>query len=184
MRNSSRIITKPRSNWGCPARRIRAHRAKNHSRWNRSPSSWSMRRFRERLAVGGYEVVSNTTARNSRTYDGRPACCGNNNCQPICPIAAQYDGGVAAETAEAAGAKIIPNAVVYRIEHDPQGGIAAVPYHDPDKNSSRVIGRVFILAANGIESPKLLLLSASDKYPKGLANSSATVGRNLMDHPR
>src|ERR1700730_18541623 len=69
---------------------------------------WSMRRFRERLAVGGYEVVSNTTARNSRTYDGRPACCGNNNCQPICPIAAQYDGGVAAETAEAAGAKIIP----------------------------------------------------------------------------
>ena len=44
-------------------------------------------------------------------------------------------------------------------EHDPQGRIAAVHYYDPDKNSSRVIGRVFILAANGIESPKLLLLS-------------------------
>ncbi|MCW3474899.1 GMC family oxidoreductase [Limobrevibacterium gyesilva] len=144
---------------------------------------WAMRRFRERLAAGGYEVVSNTTARNSRTYDGRPACCGNNNCQPICPIGAQYDGGVAASAAEAAGAKIIPNAVVYRIEHDPQGRIVAVHYYDPNKTSYRVTGKTFILAANGIESPKLLLMSASDKYPKGLANGSDMVGRNLMDHP-
>ena len=144
---------------------------------------WAMRRFRERLAPGGYDVVSNTTARNSRTFDGRPACCGNNNCQPICPIAAQFDGGVAVATAEAAGVKIVANAVVYRIEHDPKGRIAAVHYYDPNKSSTRVSGKIFILAANGIESPKLLLMSASDKFPNGVANSSGTVGRNLMDHP-
>jgi choline dehydrogenase-like flavoprotein len=46
-----------------------------------------------------------------------------------------------------------------------------------------VTGNTFIVAANGIESPRLLLLSASDKFPKGLANSSDMVGRNLMDHP-
>jgi len=109
--------------------------------------------------------------------------CGNNNCQPICPIDAQYTGGIAAATAAKAGAKLIPNAVVYRIEPDPQGRIAAVHYYDPNKNSTRVTGKAFILAANGIESPKLLLLSASDKYPNGLANSSDTVGRNLLDHP-
>ncbi len=74
----------------------------------------------------------------------------------------------------------MPNAVVYRIEHDPQGRIVAVHYYDPDKSSHRVTGKVFILAANGIESPKLLLMSASDKYPDGLANSSGMVGRNLM----
>jgi choline dehydrogenase-like flavoprotein len=144
---------------------------------------WAMRRFRERLAAGGYEVVSNTTARNSRPYDGRPACCGNNNCQPICPIDAQYTGGIAAAAAENAGAKILPNAVVYRIEHDAQGRIAAVHYYDPDKKTYRVTGRSFILASNGIESPKLLLLSRSEKFPKGIANSSDMVGRNLMDHP-
>ncbi|HST27590.1 MAG TPA: GMC family oxidoreductase [Rudaea sp.] len=143
---------------------------------------WSMRRFRERLAPE-YAVVDNTVARNSRPYDGRPACCGNNSCQPICPINAQYTGGVAADAAEAAGARLLPNAVVYRIEHDAGGRIAAVHYYDPDKTSHRVIGKQFILAANGIESPKLLLLSTSDKYPKGLANSSDMVGRNLMDHP-
>ncbi|HEY8230659.1 MAG TPA: GMC family oxidoreductase [Rhodanobacteraceae bacterium] len=143
---------------------------------------WSMRRFRERLAPV-YPVVANTVARNSRSYGGRPACVGNNSCQPICPVNAQYLGINAVEAAEAAGAKVIPNAVVYRIEPDAKGRIAAVHYYDPDKKSHRVTGKEFILAANGVESPKLLLLSANDKYPNGIANRSGMVGRNLMDHP-
>lgn len=143
---------------------------------------YAMRRLRERLA-SDYQVVSNTTARNSRPYDGRPACCGNNSCQPICPIDAQYHGGLAAEAAEGAGARLLPNANVYKLEHDEKGRIAAALYYDPDKASHRVAGKTFIVAANGIESPRLLLVSASDKFPKGLANSSDMVGRNLMDHP-
>ena len=143
---------------------------------------WAMQRFRERLAPV-YPVVANTVARNSRSYGGRPACVGNNSCQPICPVNAQYLGINAVEAAEAAGAKVVPNAVVYRIEHDAKGSIVAVDYFDPDKTSHRVTGKQFILAANGIESPKLLLLSASDKFPDGIANSSGMVGRNLMDHP-
>ncbi len=145
--------------------------------------SYLEQRFQERLAPGGYQVITNTTARNSRNYDDRPACCGNNNCMPICPIDAQYHGGLAVDAAEKAGAKLIINAVVYRIEHDDKDRIVAVHYYDPQKNSVRVTGKTFILAANGIESPKLLLLSASDKFKNGLANSSDTVGRNLMDHP-
>ncbi|MET2831444.1 GMC family oxidoreductase [Mesorhizobium shangrilense] len=144
--------------------------------------SYAMRRLRERL-VPDYSVVANTTARNSRPYDGRPACCGNNSCQPICPIDAQFHGGLAADAAEAAGAKLIPNANVYTLEHDETGRVAAALYYDPDKTTHRVTGKTFIVAANGIESPRLLLLSASDKFPKGLANSSDMVGRNLMDHP-
>jgi len=143
---------------------------------------WAMRRFRERLAPA-YPVVANTVARNSRSYGGRPACVGNNSCQPICPINAQYLGINAVEAAETAGAKVVANAVAHRIEHDAKGRIAAVHYYDPDKGTHRVTGKTFILAANGIESPKLLLLSASDKYPDGLANSSGMVGRHLMDHP-
>src|SRR5262249_43800392 len=33
-------------------------------------------------------------ARNSKPYDDRPACHGNNNCIPICPIQAKYDATV------------------------------------------------------------------------------------------
>jgi choline dehydrogenase-like flavoprotein len=75
------------------------------------------------------------------------------------------------------------NAVVYRIEHDDQGKIVAVHYMDPDKTSHRVTGKLFVLAANAIETPKLMLISKSDKYPNGIGNSSDQVGRNLMDHP-
>lgn len=143
---------------------------------------WAMRRLRERLSPA-FEVVSNTTARNSRSYDGRPACCGNNSCQPICPIDAQYHGGLAAESAEAAGVKLIANANVYQLEHDASGRVTAALYYDPDKTSHRVTGKTFIVAANGIESPRLLLLSTSAAFPHGLANSRDMVGRHLMDHP-
>ena len=40
-----------------------------------------------------------------------------------------------------------------------------------------------ILAANGIGTPRLLLNSANARFPRGLANSSDQVGRNLMFHP-
>ncbi|QPC94849.1 GMC family oxidoreductase [Mesorhizobium sp. INR15] len=143
---------------------------------------YAMARLRERLA-SDYQVVTNTTARNSRPYHGRPACCGNNSCQPICPIDAQFHGGLAAQYAEAAGARLVPNANVYRLEHDEKGHIAVALYYDPDKISHRVTAKTFFVAANGIESPRLLLLSASSKFPTGLANSSDMVGRNLMDHP-
>lgn len=143
---------------------------------------WAMRRLRERLAPT-YQVVSNTTARNSRTYDGRPACCGNNSCQPICPIDAQYHGGLAAAAAEAAGVKLLADANVYKLEHDDKGRVTAALYYDPDKTSHRAVGKTFIVAANGIESPRLLLLSSSDKFPHGLANQNDMVGRHLMDHP-
>jgi len=144
--------------------------------------SYLERRFTERLAPK-YRLITNTTARNSRAYDGRPQCCGNNNCMPICPIDAQYHGGIAAASAETAGATLVPEAVAYKLEHDAKGRITAVLYYDRNKTSHRVTGKIFILAANAIETPKLLFLSASEAYPNGLANRSGALGRTLMDHP-
>ena len=42
---------------------------------------------------------------------------------------------------------------------------------------------VTVIAANGIGTPRILLLSASAKFPNGLANSSGLVGKRLMLHP-
>ena len=42
--------------------------------------------------------------------------------------------------------------------------------------------RVVCVAGNSIESPRLLLNSASSKFPDGLANSSGQVGKNYMRH--
>lgn len=43
-------------------------------------------------------------------------------------------------------------------------------------------GRCVILAAGGLGTPRLLLASASEAWPDGLANRSGLVGRNLMFH--
>lgn len=42
--------------------------------------------------------------------------------------------------------------------------------------------RIVILAAGAMHSPQVLLRSTSSAWPKGLANSSDQVGRNLMFH--
>ena len=147
------------------------------------PLPYGFDRISKRISKLGYVLGIGPQARNSIPYDGRPACCGNNNCMPVCPIDAQYHGGISAHKAIEAGVRVIANAVVCKIEANDSGEIVAVHYLDADKVMHKVTGKRFVLTANGIESPKLLLMSTSEKYPNGIANSSGMVGRNLMDHP-
>ena len=147
------------------------------------PLSYNDQRFEAVLNANGFRLVPEPVARNSRPYDTRPTCCGNNNCMPVCPIGAMYSGIVHVEKAEAAGAAVQANAVVYKLETDAKDRIIAAHYYDADKVSHRVTGKTFVLAANALETTRILLLSANDKFRNGLANSSDEVGRNLMDHP-
>lgn len=142
-------------------------------------------RFTDAAASIGLRNHPAAQARNSGiAYDGRPPCCGNNNCIPVCPVAAKYDAATALPKIEAKGGTILANAVVYKLEADGKNDIRAVHYYDPDKVSHRVTGKVFVLACNGIETPKLLLMSQDSRNPKGMANSSDQVGRNMMDQPK
>jgi choline dehydrogenase-like flavoprotein len=50
------------------------------------------------------------------------------------------------------------------------------------RREHEVSARVVVLCASSIESTRLLLASASPRHPEGLANSSGTLGRFLMDH--
>src|SRR5207244_7700523 len=50
--------------------------------------------------------------------------------------------------------------------------------------SGCVKAKIYVIAANGIETPRLLLMSKNGgRTANGVANSSDMVGRNLMDHP-
>ena len=53
---------------------------------------------------------------------------------------------------------------------------------DKDGKQHAQKARVVAVAGNSIESPRLLLNSASAKFPNGLANSSGMVGKNYMRH--
>lgn len=129
-------------------------------------------------------VTATPQARNSvNGYQNRPACEGFHNCIPLCPIQAKYDATVHLKQAQQYDAEVQAQSVVYEIAADNTGAITHVSYKRWDGSDHRVSGKLYILAAHGIESPKLLLNSRSDRFPNGIANSSDQVGRNLMDHP-
>lgn len=134
------------------------------------------------LVPGGrkIEVISTPQARISENtkYPDRKQCRGNSNCIPICPTGAKYDAGVHLRRAFAKGVQIRKGTVVTRLEAAANGNVHTVVFRDwrsdPTKDL-RLTGKIVVLAANAIESPKIWLNS-------GLGNRSDQVGRNLMDH--
>lgn len=79
----------------------------------------------------------------------------------------------------AAGAEIRDLAMVGRIAHDNTGRATGVHYVRDGIWRFQKAHHV-VVAGYAIETPRLLLNSASSRYPDGLANSSGLVGRNLM----
>ena len=148
------------------------------------PPSYSDSLFADACESLGITMHSVPQARNSETYDGRSQCAGFSTCIPVCPSGAKYSGDVHVRKAEAEGARVIDRAPVQRLEHDDEGNhVEAAVYATPDGTRHRQTADEFVLAAGAVEVPRLLLLSQSEAYPDGLANSSGVVGRYFMDHP-
>jgi choline dehydrogenase-like flavoprotein len=138
--------------------------------------------FAEACESLGITMHSVPNARNSESYGDRSPCVGYGTCQPVCPSGAKYDASVHIEDAEADGATVLDRVPVQRLETDGEGAVSAAVYATPDGTEHRQEAAEFVLAAGGIEIPRLLLLSASGDHPDGLANSSGAVGRYFMDH--
>ncbi|MBB2197847.1 GMC family oxidoreductase [Gluconacetobacter dulcium] len=146
------------------------------------PFGYGDRRVAEIVNPHGFHLVPIPQGRSMEPFGDRPSCCGNNNCQPICPIGAMYNGIQHIDRAEANGAVTLAEAVVYRMDTDENNRITAVYWYDAHRQSHKATGKTFVLACNGIETPRLLLLAANARNPNGIANSSDQVGRNMMDH--
>jgi choline dehydrogenase-like flavoprotein len=136
-------------------------------------------------------VVGTPAGRNSRAYAGRPACSGSTSCVPICPTQAKYDPTVTLRDALATGnVELWSRTIACEVIVDEAGRVGGVAYKQyerssgPETRAGVVHARVFVLAANAIETPKLLLMSTNrGRTPDGVGNRSGQVGRNLMDHP-
>ncbi|EJN59154.1 GMC family oxidoreductase [Halogranum rubrum] len=147
------------------------------------PPSHSDAIFAEACESLGIATHSVPNARNSESTADASACVGYGTCKPVCPSGAKYDATRHVREAEAAGARVIDRVPVQRLEHDATGNrVTAAVYATPDGTEHRQAAREFVVAAGGVETPRLLLLSKSEQYPDGLANSSGAVGRYFMDH--
>ena len=134
--------------------------------------------------IGYKEVHTGRMAINSEPRDDRASCLQIGFCFQGCKSGAKWSTLVAEiPKGEATGKlEVRPNSQVLRIEHDDSGKVTGVVYADKDGKEQRQKARIVAVAGNSIESPRLLLNSASSKYPDGLANSSGQVGRNYMRH--
>lgn len=133
----------------------------------------------------GYETChTGNMAINSVERDGRPSCRQAGFCFQGCVFAAKWSTlYTEIPKGEATGRlEVRPQSHVLFIEHDDSGKVTGVVYVDKDGVRQRQRARVVAVAGNSIESPRILLNSASAKFPDGLANSSGQVGRNYMRH--
>jgi choline dehydrogenase-like flavoprotein len=77
---------------------------------------------------------------------------------------------------------LLTNAHVLRLETDAAGSSVTGVVVDHGGEDERYTADIVVLACGAANTAKLLLVSATDKHPNGLANGSDQVGRNYMFH--
>ncbi len=75
---------------------------------------------------------------------------------------------------------VVPNAKVYRLTTDGNHRVRRAWFYDANGKKQSVEARVFVVAAQAVETSRLLLMSRNKEFPQGLANNHGQVGRNLV----
>ena len=144
-----------------------------------SASALVLARGAEALGVGW---APTPTASLSAPHGKAPACVYRGFCKIGCATNAKQSMLVTyVPQALAAGAEIRDLAMVGRIETDGNGRATGVHYHRGGRWRFQK-ARAVIVAGYSVETPRLLLNSATARAPQGLANSSGMVGKSLMVH--
>jgi len=134
----------------------------------------------------GIKTVAFPLAVLSKPYDNRPACHYCGACNFGCDTASRFS------TLEVLFPKLEKmknftlrtNAAVHRVLLDRSTGEArGVSFVDTtNKLEYEAYGKTVVLGASMVESIRILFNSRNSEFPQGLANSSGTLGRYLMEH--
>jgi len=119
-------------------------------------------------------------------HGGRAACHYCGPCERGCITRSYFSSvSVTLPLAQATGRVTLrPYSVVHSVIYDEKKD-RAVGVRVIDAQTREPLefhARVVFLCASALESTRLLLNSATPRFPTGLANSSGEVGKNLMDH--
>jgi choline dehydrogenase-like flavoprotein len=134
----------------------------------------------------GIKTVSFPLAVLSKSYDNRPACHYCGACNFGCDTVSRFS------TLEVLFPKLQKmknftlrtNAAVHSVLLDPSTGKArGVSFVDTTNNLEyEAYAKTVVLGASMVESIRILFNSRTSEFPQGLANSSGTLGRYLMEH--
>ena len=141
--------------------------------------------FRGAAKKLGHHPFPTPRAILSEDYNGRPGCTYCGFCQAFgCHVGAKSSILVTKlPEADATGNfKLVTGGMCYRVNSDNSGRVTGVAYYGPDGSDNTVEAELVILSPFIYDNTRLLLLSKTDRFPSGLANSSGEVGKHLMAH--
>jgi choline dehydrogenase-like flavoprotein len=78
--------------------------------------------------------------------------------------------------------RFVRGARVTRLITGPAGKITGLQTQNLNHETKAIHARFYVLACGGIETPRILLLSKSSEFPRGVGNQSDLVGRYFMEH--
>jgi len=151
------------------------------------PLSWNLLQLKAWAEKTGIPFWGTPQAKNTVPYDGRSDCKRCNTCE-ICPTGARYSPDYTFRALLDAKKIQLHDRTLVRKLVPQEGGanatIAAAHARHRDRPNDPVEyrARTFVVASGYCWSSHLLLLSASDRFPKGIANSSGHVGRYMAGH--
>jgi choline dehydrogenase-like flavoprotein len=131
----------------------------------------------------GYNPYPAPVAILSQPHNNRPPCIHCGFCNGFgCEVSAKSSTLVTMiPLALASGnCELRTGCTVAKVNTDEGGRANEVVYWEADGTVQAQRTKAVVLSANGAETPRLLFLSASARFPDGLANSSGMVGKNLM----
>jgi choline dehydrogenase-like flavoprotein len=131
----------------------------------------------------GYSSKAAPMAILSRPYKGRQPCHNCGFCLAFpCEWGAKSGTNytMVPEALASGRCELRSESYVRKIDTDDNGRVTGVIYFDKDKVEHKQMAKAVVLCANGAESPRLLLMSKSNRFPDGLANSSGLVGKHFM----
>jgi choline dehydrogenase-like flavoprotein len=130
----------------------------------------------------GVTAVKTPRAILSKEIEDRNACYYSNYCGSYgCSSGAKGSSRAALlqPAMKTGNLTIITHAFVKKL-HESNANVKAAEYIDTDGNSKKIQAKIFVLAAQAIETSRLLLNSKSKNFPQGLANNNGQVGKNLL----
>lgn len=132
----------------------------------------------------GLHLVQSPLAIPTRSWEGRAACLRAGACGIGCKVKAKSSIDVTyIPKAEATGrVQVRTQCQAREITVGQDGKARSVIYLDSAGKEYELYGRAIVVAGNAIETPRLLLMSTSPRFPQGLANSSGLVGKYFMEH--
>jgi len=119
----------------------------------------------------------------SKDYHGRAGCVHCGFCEAFgCEVGAKSStlAAVVPAAVKTGRCEIRPDSYVRKIEVGKNGRVTGAIYFDKNKKEIFQRAKVVVVCANGAETPRLLLMSKSNAFPQGLANSNGNVGKYLM----